>query len=326
MIIASLKIPSGEVVAEIPLPASASELSLARYVSFLSEVSKIDLPGKNAVTVMAKAVSEFSGVDLETVFRAKLGEDWNEETQAIEGVKTLYGWCVNTIGQYSGDLRAEKDHSFEYNGERFCIPVIRVQQIGGAILPDIEAGEAIEAFETVRAFSDHVSKGVSVRECVAMLQTLTDDTDKIPFVKRLRALVPETESVSIESADYDYLQGLLSAHGDEDGNYTYSRYLTMMAILCRKEGEKLPSNESERRAFIANRSAFFQDIDAKTAMDVDFFLLTLFNVLGKTHHVIGSLTHQALGAVVATTKQNVNLTRAHSSTKKRSTKGLVGAL
>lgn len=324
MIVANLKTPSGETVVDIPLPANPSELSLAKYVSFLTEVAKIDLPGKNVVQVMAKAVSEFSGVDIDTVFRAKLGEDWSEETQVIEGIKTLYGWCVNTIGRYKGVLRGDEDHSFEYGGQIFFVPVIRVQQIGGTILPDIETGEAIEAFETVRAFSEHIEKGAGVRECVAMLQTLPNNEDKAPYIKRLRVLVPETESVDLENAEYEYLQELLSKHGDEEGNYTYSRYLTMMAILCRKQGEKLPTVDSERKRFIAERSAFFQNIDAKTAMDVDFFLLTIFNALEKTHPVIGSLIHPVLGAVVGMTRQKEMPMQGRSNTKNPFTKGLGG--
>lgn len=324
MITATLKTPKGETVCEISLPRNPSELSLVRYVSFLIEVAKIDLPGKNVVAVMAKAVSEFSGVDIGTIFRAKLGEDWTGENEAIEGIKTLYGWCVHTIGQYKGVLRGEQDHTFDVGGELFNIPVIRVQQIGGTILPDIVVAEAIEAFETVRAFSEHVEKGANVRECVAMLQTLTDSTDKLPYMKRLRALVPETESVDLENSDYDYFQELLSTHGDEDGNYTYSRYLTMMAILCRKEGEKLPVNESERRKFIAERSAFFQGIDAKTAMDVDFFLLNIFSDLNKTHHVIGSLIRPVIGAVVETKKLSEKPMPVRSNTRKQYTKGLGG--
>lgn len=324
MIVASLKTPSGETVVDIPLPSNPSELSLVKYVSFLIEVAKIDLPGKNVVHVMAKAVSEFSGVDIDTIFLAKLGEDWTAETQAIEGIKTLYGWCVSKIGKYKGVLRGDDDHEFRYQGETFQIPVIRVQQIGGTILPDIETGEAIEAFETVRSFSEHIEKGSSVRECVAMLQTLSLSDDKAPYMKRLRLIVPETDGIDLENADYEYLQGVLAKHGDEDGNYTYSRYLTMMAILCRKQGEKLPSNESERRKFIAERSAFFQGIDAQTAMDVDFFLLSIFNRLGKTHPVIGSLIHPAIGAGVGMIRQKEMPMQGRSSTRKLFTKGSVG--
>lgn len=319
MIVANLKTPTGETVVDIPLPSNPGELSLVKYVSFLAEVAKIDLPGKNVVQVMAKAVSEFSGVDIDTVFRAKLGEDWSEETQVIEGIKTLYGWCINAIGKYKGVLRTDEDHEFVYGGEKFYIPVIRVQQIGGTILPDIETGEAIEAFETVRAFSDHIEKGAGVRECVAMLQTLPVNEDKAPYIKRLRILIPEAEGVDLENAEYDYLQEVVSKHGDEEGNYTYSRYLTMMAILCRKRGEKLPSSESERRKFVAERSAFFQAIDAQTAMDVDFFLLNIFSTLNKINPVIGSLIHPAIAAGVEMTSQSVKRTAVPSNTRKRFT-------
>ena len=325
MITATLKTPKGETVCEIPLPSNPSELPLANYVSFLAEAAKVPLPGKNVPMAMAKAVSEFSGVPFDTVLTAQFGEDWNAETTVIDGVKTLYGWCVNVLGKWKGELRGEDDFEFTHKGEAFTVPYVTAQALSGAILPDIEVVEAIEAFEVVRLFTSQIETGASVRECVAMLQVLSDEKERETYTKRLRALVPELQSTDFEAIDYEGLEEVSAKHGDESGNMAYTRYLRMMAILCRKPGEKLPADESQKKRFIAERSAFFQDIDTATALDADFFLLTIFNNSGKINHVVGSLIHPVFGHVVETKSQSVKRIREQLSTRRLSTKESVGA-
>ena len=52
-------------------------------------------------------------------------------------------------------------------------------------------------------------------------------------------------------------------------NSTFSKYLSELAILLVKEGEKIPTDETEFRQFMAERMEFWQDIDLQTAVNIE---------------------------------------------------------
>jgi len=314
MIAVTLKTPAGEDVCEIRLPANASELPLSRYVSFLNEAAKMKLQGKNIVVTMARAVAEFAGQPFDVMLMAKFGAEWTNNEAGIDGIRALYGWCIDTIGKYKGELRIDATHSFQYKGEKFEIPTLVLKAIGGTILPDIETGEAIEAFEVIRTFGESIEKSATVQECIAGIRNQGDDTEK--YVKRVRELVPELRGIELVGATEDQYMEILQQHGDEDGNLTFSRYLYMMAILCRKPGEKLPVKHAEKKNFINERAAFFQEIDTKTALDVDFFLLSILSALKANHQTVGSLIRLGFEAAVETKRLKGKLITGPSNTRK----------
>lgn len=82
--------------------------------------------------------------------------------------------------------------------------------------------------------------------------------------------------------------------GDENGSFLFSYYLRMLAIIARKDGELLPTDENERERFLNERQTFFRDIDAATALNVDFFLFNTLGHYGGMNHVFGSLMLQNL--------------------------------
>ena len=99
-VVATLKRKSGEVVCKIPLPRTAADVPLSRYVSFLAEAQKIGDAAHNGMHVMARAVHEFTGTPLEEILLAKVGGEWDETKSLSDGVRTLYGWIAHTIGEY----------------------------------------------------------------------------------------------------------------------------------------------------------------------------------------------------------------------------------
>lgn len=160
MIQITLKSPGGDPVAEVLLPSHAGELSLQRYISFLNEL-KPEKQG-NHLRVMARAISELTGVSMEDIFKAELGDEWDgvDSVDSIEqGIRSMYGWAVKVIGEYRGMLRAAQSCSFEYKGETYSIPIIVQSAIGGQpMLPSINTGDSIEAMETVRTFEAEIKK------------------------------------------------------------------------------------------------------------------------------------------------------------------------
>lgn len=87
--------------------------------------------------------------------------------------------------------------------------------------------------------------------------------------------------------------------GDPDGNFMVSYFLQLLAALARKEGEKLPVSDSECAAFIEARAVHFQEIDAGTALDVDFFLAMRMKPCAETRTAVGFLSNRLFDLVHA---------------------------
>ena len=86
-----------------------------------------------------------------------------------------------------------------------------------------------------------------------------------------------TDLSTLEAVEILDLQRKLenSKGGVADKLFTTLSY--QLAVLCRKEGEELPTDEVEFNRFVEGRQIFFtgegkvKAIDAKTALDIDFF-------------------------------------------------------
>lgn len=132
--------------------------------------------------------------------------------------------------------------------------------------------------------------------------TYKGETWHLPFIRVVALVTGEllpgiSASQAVEALEVIRLtdQHLEKPEGDPEGSYRYGLYLRLLAILASKEGEKMPVDAGAMQAFIAERTAYFQDIDTKTALDVDFFLTAILTHLGKTHRIAGSLALPVIG-------------------------------
>jgi len=294
--IARLKRTNGEVLAAIPLPRSAAEISLARYVSFLNELKKFQLEGANPMLIMSQAVSEVSGVDIAEILQAKVGEQWVADKELDGGVRSFYGWFTRALTNYRGEARTPGDFEFEYKGETYQIPyIVQAELVGGLpTLPGIETGEAVEAYETYRGFQQQIKDAGDPTK------------ERGKRIKMLKEAIAKGEDATGDMArEINRLQAEIELTGDPNGNLTFAQYLRLIAILAKKPGERLPTNDGDRERWIQSRMIHLQEIDAKTALDVDFFLTRLFWHCETTHHVIGSLTAPlfALSATIQSRQQ-----------------------
>lgn len=107
----------------------------------------------------------------------------------------------------------------------------------------------------------------------------------------------------IEAYEIKRLAQTRIGEGDPDGTYLYTYYLQLLAALARKEGEKLPYSDSECADFIERRTVHFQEIDAGTALDVDFFLAMQMQPSDKTRTAVGCLSNLVFALVHATRKR-----------------------
>lgn len=134
---------------------------------------------------------------------------------------------------------------------------------------------------------------------------------QIPFIAQQAiagdVLLPDIEVVeAIEAAEiqrvtYQSLKTIVvePATRDQRGGLYYSMYLRLLAVLARKEGDRLPTLEAERERWINDRAVFFQEIDAETALDLDFFLRGILTSSGENPLCVGFLSLRSLDLKVA---------------------------
>lgn len=116
---------------------------------------------------------------------------------------------------------------------------------------------------------------------------------------------------------------LIDSTKDPEGSGLYSYYLQLLSVLALKEGERLPVGESEIENFINTRALHFAEIDAGTALDVDFFLAGLMRPSEVTGAAVGTLSNHATDLVqriVRRAGRNKTPTTGRSNTPKKSLK------
>lgn len=117
---------------------------------------------------------------------------------------------------------------------------------------------------------------------------------------------------------------------DETGSQAFAKYLRLLAVLCRKDGEALPIDDVERESFILDRANLFggnegEVISAGAAIDVDFFLTAFSGRLNQTRNVVTFLYLQSLTiAALVTLKQRPKRVQPLKITAKKSLNGLGG--
>lgn len=315
--IARLKRKDGTLIAEIPLPRTAAEISLAKYVSFLSEMRKFELKSANPIRIMAQAVGEITGVPVADILEAKVGEAWAADKELDGGLRSLYGWCVNALTNYKGQGRTAEDFEFEYKGEKYQIPYIVAAELAGLSdsLPPIDVKQGIEAFEVFRVYEQEVNDvGDPKKERHKRIEQLKTD------------IVKSGDANGDRARELRRLEMEINLEGDPNGSLLFSRYLRLVAILAPKEGQFLPDSDTKRELEIQARMVHLQEIDTKTALDVDFFLTNLLTRSGRTSNVIGSLSLPLFALAVATrssSRLKTKRTKKRSRIKGKSKGGLV---
>ena len=181
----------------------------------------------------------------------------------------------------------------------------------------IEAGEVADGIESMYAWIVDLLGTFTGRMRTPEDCTFEYKGDKYTIpVLSIRAItglpgVPAnlTAGEMIEAYEVKRLAQNRIGEGDPDGTYLYTYYLQLLAVLARKEGEKLPHSDSECADFIERRTVHFQEIDAGTALDVDFFLAMQMQPSDKTLTAVGCLSNQVLDLVHATRKRGPLNTR-----------------
>jgi hypothetical protein len=229
--------------------------------NYVAFLNEAQKPG-NTVGRLAMAVSEFYGFEPHDALQLSLAD-----------VQALFKYAVNVTSQFAPTSKKENDCSFEYNGQYFTIPRILPPILTGGedMPPEMQAIDAIEVQETIR---------LNEAETKRMLEKFS-----------------EGEGLKKDIKPEDFAE--VSKALDRRRDLLFSQYLRLVAILTRRNTEPLPVSDSEREAWITTRAVFFKDIDAATALDIDFFLRGTLSVSRKSLQTSGIFIHQTFALLAA---------------------------
>lgn len=308
--------PDKTVLLEFGIPGSLHDVPLSRLIDFIVE-SRPNEDKATAIVTMTKAVSAFYNIDANVLFDAAAGLDIRNDSFA-GSVSALYGYATKLIADFNPDLpTTDGGKSFSYKGTEYTIPPIVEQAIAGEfILPDLTVGEVIEVCElsrfreqtmTVRADRD----GALRAKFDKMVKTKIDELGPKPDSATMQAIDDAGRQAYREQVEID---------GDPDGSLMFTYYLKLLSVLTRRAGEKLPTEDSTRESWIQNRAAHFQDIDAATALNVDFFLTDISQSYDNGRRVGGFLKSRCFAVVAETWLKNAKRLNGPRNTRKKFSK------
>jgi hypothetical protein len=306
--------PDKTTLCEFDLPDSLREVALPRLIDFIVESRGLQNEEKSAVACMTRAVSAFYGIPQETLFDAAAGMNLGADSFA-GSVSALYAHATKLIADFKPELPAvEGGKSFYYKGDKYTIPPILEQAIAGEfILPDLTVGEVIEVSELSR-FREQTMKARADKDGALRAKFDKIAREKVEALGRN----PDTATVqAIDDAARQAYREQVEIEGDPDGSLMFTYYLKLLAVLTRREGEQLPVEDSTREHWVQNRAAHFQDIDAATALDVDFFLTGTSRYSGSAPPAGGFLKSLCFAAVAETRLKSAKRSSGRRSTRKR---------
>lgn len=306
--------PGGATVIEFDIPSTLKELPLNRFIDFLVECRKMDEDADNAAEYVCKAVQAFTGFPIADVIYAEF-ESYSADG-ILDSVSRIFSYALGLIGNAKGSLMTAQNAVFKYKDEEYRIPVILQQAIAGeVILPGLSTIEVIEVAE-VHRFKKQVTENRG------------DPDGKLR--KKIRGMFEESVKEfgdpegKIAKRQAGFEANELEKAGDPDGSLLFTTYLKTLAILSRKEGESLPVNDADREAWIQNRASHFSEIDAGTALDIDFFLTSFLPNYEAGRLVAGFLRGQSFAATAATLLKKGKRSTGRKDTAKKSLRRSAG--
>jgi len=79
------------------------------------------------------------------------------------------------------------------------------------------------------------------------------------------------QAVEVLQIHNNYISNVSGLNQTDDAhvNSTFTKYLSELSVLLVKEGEKIPTDETEFKKFMADRMEFWKDIDLQTAVNIE---------------------------------------------------------
>jgi hypothetical protein len=237
----------------------------------------------------------------------------NYLAQHAKAVSAFYGVDLSDV--FNGVYETEKDkEDFELN---------TVAQLHGY------AAKLIDNHLRMIAATPKVSTGAPYFDFCGEYYNIPVIATKV-LASGLSEVLPNLTVIeSIEALEANRAFEML-IDDDETGSQAFAKYLRLLAILCRKDGEVLPTDDVERENFILERANHFGGVDgevisAGAAIDTDFFLTAFSGRLKSSRNVATFLYLQSLTiAALVTLKQRPKRGQPLRITAKKSLNGSDG--
>lgn len=315
MVKGTLKKPDGTELISFEIPMDLKQVKLSSFVDFLVESRSLDDEDfTNTVLAMTRAVSAFYQVDFQTILQAASGILGTGQESFADSISTLYGHAINLIGNFKPEVL--NNHSFEYKGFVYTVPEIVKQALEDEfLLPDLSVVEVVEVAEIQR-----------MRHQTTKNRGDKDGSLKRKFDQMLAETVADGSELNdnVANESNKMFQMELERIGDPDGSLAFTYYLKMVAVLCRRQNESLPLEDSRREVWIQQRAYHLQEIDAWTALNTDFFLTNISKYSEKKPPCIGFLRNLSFATVAATKIGSAKRTKGKSVIQKKPFRRSVG--
>ena len=247
------------------------------------------------------------------------------------------------IGEMSLNQYVSFDTIASGEGNPVSIMAEAVQDFTGVNFQTIIAAQVGNIYEKTEALDDtlrsvygYISRMIAgykprLRSETEHRFTYKGDEYTIPIIRATPLItgvvLPEISVIeAVEALELMRLSEVsVKERPNEAANIRFTTYLKMLAILARRDGEILPVNDAQREQFLSQRLAHFQDIDAQTALDVDFFLHSTLRNWNATHEIAGSFIRRLFALAVETQSWKGKPTTGRKRTTAKSSPVSAGA-
>jgi len=241
---------------EITLPKDIEGVSLAKGLAYQLELQNIDLWLEKKINdgtldqdrnyylyMLARAVSNFTNIDLndvlqwnitdlldengdlfEGVLQSHLKKEEVEKTDGIENLLLYLSGQISTImNSYKFEEPKQGSYTFSHGGVTYKIPwLVKSLVLGKKVFDKISIAQSVDVMKTKK-----------------YLATVSGYQEKL----------------------------------DNKKNVTFTSYLQIISILAIEEGTEYPNSPEAAAAYTQTQAVKFQDIDYSTANDIVFFLI-----------------------------------------------------
>lgn len=185
----------------------------------------------------------------------------------------------------------------------YGVDLVRVLESQIGDLSNAEPGDFDGTLSTLFAHASKVAAAFKPGMMTPDTATFTHkgSTFKMPYIAHAllgEPILPGIETIeAIEAAETQRLATaeIGKEQGDPDGSHFFSMHLRLLAILARQDGERLPISDGERAAFLNERTVFFQDIDAATGLNIEFFFQNFLPPSNQTPQTLGFFSRLHFG-------------------------------
>ena len=211
----------------------------------------------------------------------------------------------------------------------YGIDIARVLESQIGDLSKAEPGDFDGTLSTLFAYASKVAAAFKPQMMTPETATFTHKgiDFKMPYILQQAVIgepiLPGIETIeAIEAAEVQRLAmaEIGKEQGDPDGSHFYTMHLRLLAILARQDGERLPISDGERAAFLNERTVFFQDIDAATGMNIEFFFQNFLPPSNQTPQTLGFFSRLHFGQ----TAEMLWRKGRHTTGRKKGTKKFLG--